>query len=267
MMKKLTLLLLLLIGVGGVASAYNNTYAVIVGVNDYMYEEFANDLPYSKKEARAFYDFLVSRKGGSVPASNICLLTDSEATKANIIYQAKRLFSKAKKNDRVIFFFTGHGGEGCYAVHDSNGFFETCLTYDDMKSIFKYAKSNTKLMFVNACHSGGIKGDARKKDPKGKNTNLNSMGNTNIVVMTASKSDEYSWYSSDIEMGVFPYYLIKGLGGEANRDGNGYITIQELYYYVYHNVIDKTNSLSFATQQTPQLFGKFDLRLIVSNLN
>ena len=138
------------------------------------------------------------------------------------------------------------------------------MTYDDVKAIFKCARCNTKLLFADACLSGGIKGEARQTDKSGKLANGKSSNNQNIAVMISSKADEYSWQTSEFEMGLFTYYLIKGLKGAANRDGNGYITIQELYYYVYHKVIDKAEE--YGTQQTPQLFGKFDLRLIVAKV-
>lgn len=76
---------------------------------------------------------------------------------------------------------------------------------------------------------------------------------------------EYSMQTSEFEMDVFTHYLIEGLSGKANRDRNGYITIRKFYYYVYNKIMDKTSE--YGSPQTPQLFGKFDLRLIVSNLN
>lgn len=262
--KRNIFLTLLLLGMCYVVPAYNNTYAVIVGVADYQNDFFAKDLPYTLNEVEAVYSFLRSTKGGSVPAGNICLLIDSNATKSNIILQSSVLFSKAKKDDRVIFYFGGHGGEGSFAPYDFNGSYDSTLTYDDIKAIFKCAKCNTKLLFADACHSGGIKGESRKKDHSAKTKGHTTTDNLNIVVMTASKGDQYSWQTSEFEMGVFTYYLLKGLGGAANRDGNKYITIQELYYYVYHKVMDYTEG--FEIQQTPQIFGKFDLRLIVANL-
>lgn len=262
--KKAAHLLMLLMGLSNMATAYNNTYAVIVGIADYQYDFIISDLPYTLNETEAVYSFLRSRKGGSVPAENICLLTDSQATRTNIILRAKALFAKAKRNDRVILYFGGHGGEGAFAPYDFNGFYESCLTYDDIKSIFKSARCNTKLMFADACYSGGIKGEARAKDKGGKTNGGNATDNLNIVVLTASRGDEYAWQTSEFEMGFFTHYLIQGLGGAANRDGNKYITIQELYYYVYQKVMDKANECG--TEQTPQIFGKFDLRLIVAKV-
>lgn len=264
MNRKLTLLLLLLLGMGGAVSAYNNTYAVIIGVADYKHEYYAKDLPYTLNEAEAVYYFLRSPKGGLVPAENICLLTDSRASRNNILFQAKTLFAKAKKNDRVILYFGGHGGEGFFCPCDYNGFYDSALTYDDIKAIFKCAKCETKLMFADACYSGGIKGNDRKTDENARKIKIKSADNLNVVVMVASKADEFSWQTSKFEMGVFTHFLIEGLGGAANRDGNGYVTIQELYYYVFHKVMEETEF--YETQQTPQLFGKFDLRLIVSKV-
>jgi len=260
--SKMVTLLALLLGMNASVLAYNNTYAVIIGINDYKDNIVVTDLIYSDKEALAFYRFLTSEKGGSVPVGNICLLTDSKASKSNVMYQAKALFSKAEKNDRVIFYFGGHGGEGGFAPYDFDGYFDSVLSYSDIKAIFRCAKCNSKLLFADACHSGGIKFDSNKSKNDGHKNNQTATKNLNIAIMTASKSDEYSWQTSALEMGVFTYYLIEGLGGAANRDGNGYITIQELYYYVYHKVMDKTRE--FGSLQTPQLFGKFDLRLIVA---
>lgn len=264
-MKKILLSFLLLFGMSTATFAYDNTYAVIVGVADYMYDGYAPDLPYSLNNSAAFYNFLTSKKGGSVPSSNIVYLTDSKATKENVIYQAKALFSKAKKNDRVIFYFGGHGGAGGFAPHDFNGYYDSMLLYGDIKAIFRNAKCGTKLLFADACHSGGIKYDDSQKDINLKTMkNYTSTDNINIAVMVASKDEEFSFQVSDLKMGIFTYYLIEGLGGAANQDGNKYVTIQELYYYVYHKVIDKTKTLGVT--QTPQLFGKFDLRLIVAKV-
>lgn len=85
-----------------------------------------------------------------------------------------------------------------------------------------------------------------------------------IAVMTATNDDEVGWQTSRYEKGVFTHFLIQGLKGEANSDGNRYITIQELYYYVYRHVVEETEQ--YASKQTPQLFGKFNLGLIVGTV-
>lgn len=243
------------------ANAYNNTYAVIVGVADYKYDTYINDLPYTLNNTRAMYNFLTSREGGCVPSKNICYLTDSKATRANIIRMAKLLFAKAKEGDRVIFYYAGHGGEGYVTPYDYNGYVETTIFYSDIKAIFKAARCKTKLLFMDSCFSGGI------KTPKSRNRGSSNIyrdtdKNMNIAVMSACKANEFSWQTSTYEMGIFTHFLIKGLSGAANSDGNKYVTIKELYYYVYEQVTRETQYFEYL--QTPELFGKFDLRLIVA---
>ena len=256
-MKKIVLFLAFVLGFGAAAFSYENTYAVIVGVS--QYKDPDNNLNYASKDAMLFRNFLMSEEGGSVPAENICFLINSDATKENIVKNAKALFAKANKKDRVIFYFSGHGGRSFFAPHDYE-FGRNKLSYADLKEIFQNAKSMTKLIFADACFSGGLKGNRGASEDDGEEEKQLKM---NIAVMLSCKSEETSLEitGGNIDQGLFTYYLIKGLGGEANRDGNGFITIQELFYYVYANVAEVSDMMEH--EQHPQLFGKFDLRLIV----
>lgn len=259
MLKKYALILLLLLSIGGTAFAYNNTYALIVGVADYR--DGNKDLVYTVPDAVSFSRFLQSKKGGSVPASNIILLTDSQATKANIIAQGKALFSKAKKDDRVIFYFAGHGDKGCFVPYD-NG--DNVLGFDDVKAIFRCAKSNTKLLFGDSCFSGSLREELNRNEEIKRTMERGTKAADdmkNIVVMMACRGNETAHEHERWGHGLFTYYLMKGLSGEANSNGNQYVTIAELYVYVLHEV----QYTSFF-QQTPDLFGNFNMQLIVADL-
>lgn len=259
--------MVLFMGLGGYVLAYNNTYAIIIGVADYKnFTYFDGDLNYTVNGANSFANFLMSKKGGSVPAANIVLLTNAQASKDNIIAKGKALFSKARKDDRVIFYFTGHGDKGCFLPYDVTVFGGNLLYFSEVKTIFKAAKCNTKLLFADACFSGSMKeGLSKNYELRSSIEKGNRLAeNMNIAVMMSCQGDETSIESSSIEKGLFTYYLMEGLGGKANRDGNKYITIQELFYYVYHEVQDE--AASWGHKQTPELFGKFDLRLIVAKV-
>lgn len=263
MIRKFTMLLLLLMGIGRAVSAYNNTYAIIIGVADYRnFGPFSGDLKYTVPDAISFKSFLMSKKGGNVPASNIVLLTNAQASKANIVAKGKVLFAKAKKDDRVIFYFSGHGDKGCFLPYDVDMMGGNILDFDEVKSIFRCAKCNTKLLFADACFSGSMKKDLAKNAQwkKSLEKSVKAVSKANIAVMMSCQGDEYSIEAPDLGNGLFTYYLMEGLGGKANRDGNKFVTIQELYYYVYHKVKGRNRN------QTPELFGKFDLRLIVAKV-
>jgi len=262
-MKK-AFLLICVIAIAALAHAYNNTYAVIVAVADYKnFGTYDGDLNYTVNDARLFYDFLRSKKGGSVPAENIVYLTDSKASKANILAKGKALFSKAKENDRVIFFFSGHGSKGCFIPYDATEYGGNYLYFSEVKSIFKSSPSNTKLLFADACFSGSMKASTSKSVQETMKKERKASSNMNIAVMMSCSGNETSMESSDLHQGLFTYYLIKGLGGQANSDKNKYVTIKELFSYVYRQT--RAKAASMGETQTPELFGNFDLRLIVAN--
>lgn len=260
MYKGFLLLTFAFVVTAGAANAYENTYAVIVAIDDYENDDVINDVPFLINGASAFYDFLTSRRGGTVPSGNICKLIDKEATRQNIIDRATALFARASRNDRVIFYFCGHGGDGGFAPYDFDGYDWSVLSYGDIKAIFRSASCGTKLLFADACSSGGLKGSSNAHISQSI-VGDSSTDDMNIAVMTSCRAGENSIVTSALEMGIFSYCLIQGLGGMANSDGNAYITIQELFYYVYRQVLDKSKM-----KQTPQLFGKFDLRLIVAKV-
>lgn len=270
MIRRITLILLFLVGTASMTMAYNNTYAIIVGVADYknFHGIGDGDLNYTVSDAINFASFLKSKKGGSVPATNIVLLTNAQASKGNIIAKGKALFAKAKKDDRVIFYFSGHGAKGCFLPYDFSTMGDNLLYFSEVKSIFKAAKCDTKLLFADACFAGSMKNNisANKALMKSIKKGHKSADNMNIVVMMSCQDDETSIESSAWGNGLFTYYLMEGLGGKANRDGNKFVTIQELYYYVYHKVQDRAAQCRPPHKQTPELFGKFDLRLIVAKV-
>ena len=90
-----------------------NTYAVIVGIEDYeFYSEYRGDLRYTTDDTYKFINFLNSAAGGLVPEKNIIHLVDERATKKNIISALNNQFLKSKPKDRIIFYFSGHGAFG-----------------------------------------------------------------------------------------------------------------------------------------------------------
>lgn len=260
--RPFVLFLVLLLSMGSLW-AYRNTYAVIIGVADYEVDS-SSDLTFTTSDAQKFCDFLMSPEGGSVPRSNICLLKNSQATKSNIISYTCSLFSKSSENDRVIFFFSGHGCAGYLLPYDANYFGSNWLSYDEVKSLFRCANAKFKFMFADACFAGDFRNTLPKNHTASSNTD--SRNKSEIVVMLSCNDNEYSIESAYLHQGVFTYFLIKGLKGAADLDRNNLITLQELYHYVYHHTLDYAQDYANRTQK-PVLFGSFDPRLVVGYVN
>ncbi len=79
------------------------------------------------------------------------------------------------------------------------------------------------------------------------------------IILTASGANEVSEEDEKLEHGVFTYYLLEGLRGKADIDGDGLVTVDEAYRYVSKRVPDATNQT-----QHPVKKGAVEGQLILS---
>ena len=56
------------------------------------------------------------------------------------------------------------------------------------------------------------------------------------IIITASSDSEVSKESDDLKHGYFTYYLLKGLKGAADVDGDGFIDVNETSSYLNREV-------------------------------
>lgn len=243
---KIKYLLSLVIAFAFFQTSYAKVYAVIVGVE--KYDGTVTNLTASVDDAVRVYNFLAK----SNTRENILLLTDHKATKQNIL-QAMQIFSLAKPEDTIIFYFSGHGHKGLFCPTDVLGGFNA-LYHSDIKKAFKKSKAKVKLCIADACYSGSIVLPSANV-PTGNNNPAD-----NIIVFMSSTQNEISLESPAFLTGYFTAYFIKGLSGKADADKNRIITAYELYRYVKQNVVKMSKG-----RQTPVMFGKFDKHLPIAS--
>lgn len=231
-------------------------WSVVVGVGRYSTMPV---LKYSDDDAYQFYAFLKSPEGGALPDKQLRVLVDEDATRANILATMRQVLLKADDNDVVVFYFSGHGLEGAFLPQDFDGV-NNRLLHSDVKAILEQSKAKHKICIADACHSGTL---LAMKQPL-ENTlqryysafNASSGG---MALFMSSKGQEYSLEDQGLRSGIFSHYLIRGLKGEADFDGNKIVTIREVYDFVYKNVRSYTSNA-----QTPIISGKYDNNMPVS---
>ena len=92
-------------------------------------------------------------------------------------------------------------------------------------------------------------------------TSSNLLNDPNATVLTSATNDQVAtWYPEQYH-GLFTYYFLKGLQGEANRDSNRQLTLGELKSYLNEQVPYMALRLRNRTQ-TPEIYGQ-DSRAIV----
>ena len=232
-MKGITFFVFLFLQAGSLAAQSSTVhppkiYAVVVGVSTYNDSNIPN-LKFAGKDAQAFYDFLRSPNAGAVPAEDMALLINTKATRSNIIKELVDKLTRASKEDLVIFYFSGHGktGEfenaGYLLGYDTEADNEpaTAISMDELKSKIDRSAAKMKISYIDACHAGlfkssGAKGDANDNGEiiKAFTEGLANSGDGNAAFL-ASSARQQSLEDETLAHGVFTYYLIKGLQGEA----------------------------------------------------
>ena len=226
-------------------------WAVVVGVGRYAHMPA---LKYTDDDAYQMYAFLKSPQGGALPDERVSVLIDEDATRDKVLASLQKTLLKADDNDVVIFYFSGHGLEGSFLPVDYNGF-QNKIHHSEVKEILEKSRAKHKLVFADACHSGSLlamKG-ATVHDALGKYYQAFEQSSGGLALMMSSKGEEYSLEDGGLRSGVYSHFLIKGLKGAADADGNKIVTVNELFSFVNKEVRTYT-----AGAQTPTLKGTFD---------
>jgi len=250
-----------------------NIWAAVIGVNNYPH---VRKLHYAVNDARAFYDHLVH--SNHIPAENVTLLLNQEVnlTKVRSIL-GTHLKNKAGKDDMVIIYFAGHGatekdvmspdGDGLekYLLPydaDPKDLYATALPMEEISRIFNRIRSERLIFIADSCYSGASGG--RTINVTGMRANISDAfldriaGGKGRVILTASGANEVSSEDEKLHHGVFTYFLLKGLRGEADTDKDGAVTVDEAYSYVSKHVPQATGQ-----EQHPVKKGIVEGRLVL----
>jgi hypothetical protein len=236
-------------------------WAVVVGVGKYT---AMPSLKFTDDDAFRFYSHLKSPEGGALGDDQIEILVDEGATRENILKTMRSMFLKADENDVVMFYFSGHGLEGCFLPVDFDGY-NNKLRHEEIRQILKQSKAKHKLCIADACHSGTLdySGSLASKGPAPVSLNrfyqAFEEAEGGIALLMSSKPEELSLEDHGLRQGVFTYYVLRGMKGAADSNGDYIVSIKELYSYVYAKVRDYT-----AGVQTPVLTGDYDDMMPVS---
>jgi len=232
-------------------------YALIVGVATYNHMP---SLKYTDDDAYQLYAFLRSPEGGAIPDDNIKILIDDAATQKTIRQELASLAARADKNDVVMLYMSGHGLDGAYVPSDFDGY-KNHIPYGDILNVLNTSAANHKLFITDACHSGSMIASARTPLNVAID-NFYSAYNTidgGTAIMMSSKKEEVSLEYGGLRQGIFSHFLIKGLKGNADKNGDKLINITELYNYIAANVKSYT-----ANAQNPTIMGDYDKSMPVS---
>ena len=246
-----------------------NKVALIIGIENYADIVKAS---YANSDAQYFKEY--ATKGLGIQNNNIKLLVDEDATFIKI-NKALKKWLKSKiiegKTDLIIFY-AGHG----LASKDGKELYLLPQDGDaDLLSISSISRTNlfneieglnpkSVTIFLDACYTGSSRdneillADAR---PVRITADEQDDFPDNFTIFSASKNTQISSGLKKAKHGIFSYYLMKGLEGNADSNNDKKITNGELLAYMDEKVSQKAAELG--RQQNPSLAGDPDKVLMI----
>ncbi|MFG6463295.1 polysaccharide deacetylase family protein [Roseateles sp. DXS20W] len=231
---------------------YRDSHALVIGINGYSAWP---KLAHAVRDAQAVRDALVTRFG--FKADNVTLLTDAQATRANILKAMNERFGDAKRvkrDDRVFVFFAGHGStrrlpsgrEVGYIVPVDAGLTDLqadAIAMPQLQEVAEAITAKHALFVIDACYSGlGLtRAGSAAADSNFARTNARRIGRQ---MMTAGGADQQVADDGPGGHSVFTWTLLQALNGKADLNGDGLITATELAAYV-------APAVSAIARQTP----------------
>jgi hypothetical protein len=167
----------------------------------------------------------------------------------------EELFSESRPDDVLLLHFSGHGlksesGELFFAASNTrpDRLGSTAVPADFVQRCMRASRSRSVVLLLDCCYGGAFAQGVRVRAAGDANV-LDSFpqertgGGRGRAVITASSAIEYAFEGDQLaddrrrRPSVFTSALVEGLAtGEADRDEDGWVSLNELYDYVFDKV-------------------------------
>ena len=242
-----------------------NDFALVVGVEKYA--EGLPDAQFAESDARAVRDHLLAL---GVPERNMKFLVGQRALHSALsAYLEEWLPRNVKEDSRVFVYFSGHGapdtasGQAFLIPWDGNPSFlsKTAYPLQKLYAGLGALKARQVLVALDSCFSGagGRSVLAEGARPLVAKVDVAPASGVRLTVFAAASGSEITGTLKESGHGLFTYYFLRGLGGEAS-DATGAVGVRALYDYLKPKVQDAASRQN--RDQTPVLAGPADGEIV-----
>ena len=243
------------------AKANPNALALIVGIEEYGHTFKAE---HAARDAQLFYDY--AQRSLGIPAENIKLLTGEKATRADLLHAVKNWLGPRviPGKSQVVVFFAGHGlassnGEKAFLIPQDarpDLLEDTALDRQRLMADIAQARPQSALFFFDTCYSGGARGGDKTLVAGARAITIKPRADLlppNFMQFSAASNDQLAHSHPSQPHGLFSYYLMRGLSGEADANHDNRLTAGELQSFVQERV--QRLAQTKGRPQVPELIG------------
>jgi hypothetical protein len=167
------------------------------------------------------------------------------------IHTLETFFSDRQRDDLLLVYFSGHGikdteGQLHFAAPNTrlDRLRSTAISAHLLNELMRTSHSRRQVLILDCCYSGAFARGMLTKADKTIGTGERFEGRGRVV-LTASDAMQYSFEGTAVNgeafRSIFTDSLVRGLEtGEADRDGTGFISLDDLYAYVRERIAMET---------------------------
>ena len=228
-------------------------YAILIGCNNYPGDSSRlPPLKCAENDARGLREVLVDKDISGFDPNNVRLF--SGEPNQEILMEIAKCLNEAQPDDLVLIYFSGHGkldkiNKLHLATSNTNTDIlgVTSLPVATVKEIIDKSSSQKIIWILDCCYSGAV-GATFKGGDVDSELQIAS-GGKGKYIMAASTGIQAAKEEEGEEYSTFTKHLLQGLkSGDADLNGDGVITVDELYSYVRDQVVQsgKQEPVKFA---------------------
>ncbi len=226
---------------------FTQGYAVLVGVGA--------DLPVTVQDATVLADLLRDPARCVFPTDQVQALTESKATRANVLSALDSLAQSAGPEDTAIIYFSGHGYQVATPSqsksfhlltygYDLDDLPNTTIGGDEFTTKLRAIQAKKLLVLLDCCHAGGVAqpkapGVTLVKSPLPLRAEQVLAEGSGRVILASSRGDELSFTAQPYSQ--FTLALLEALAGAGAAEQDGYARVLDTALYVGRMVPNRTD--------------------------
>ena len=230
-------------------------HLLVFGIN--RYKNSALDLNFAVPDARSLVQYFKETGPRLFREVDVTELYDADATKTNIMNAFRGMRERARPQDVVIVYFSGHGdsrGEEWYFIpyeitqpERNDQIAASGVSATGLSKELASLRPQKILLLIDACKAGSLLVAFRGvEDRKALDQLARSTG---VHVLAASAKDQMAAEVDELGHGVFTYLLLKGLKGEAvQKSSPNTVTVLALLKYVQDELPEISQKYKTETQ-------------------
>ena len=232
----------------------DNRYALIIGNEDYKSYQTTlsseQNVDYAVNDATVFKNYALNTLG--VKEENMFFLTNATSGQmSQEIERVSKIVSKIGKDAELIVYYAGHGYPDeinkvpyLIPVDISASNLDRAIKLDDFYTSLSSTNASRVTVFLDACFTGGGRSMGLYASRGIKVRPKTGVLKGNLVVFSASSSDQSSLPYHEEKHGMFTYHLLKKL-----QETKGDINLGELSEYLEDEVSIQSLKVNKADQE------------------